>query len=186
MMDTMTATHRTPRRARVAARISKSRLTHVDSAGAARMVDVGGKSANERRALAHSIVRMGASTLAQLTAGRAAKGSWEAVLGTARIAGILAAKKTSELIPLCHALALSAVTVDFVVLDAVRIEIRAEVRTVDRTGVEMEALTAAAVAALTLYDMVKALDKGVVIGDLALLEKDGGKSGPWRRARGKR
>ncbi len=148
------------------------------------MVDITAKAETRREAVARVVLRMKPATLAAIKAGQVAKGD---VLGVARTAGILAAKKTSDLIPLCHPLKLTSVDVAFT-LDAKRsaltIEVRA--RTVDKTGVEMEALTAAAVAGLTVYDMVKAVDKGVVLTDLCLLEKSGGKSGMWRRpGRGK-
>jgi cyclic pyranopterin phosphate synthase len=188
-MSKMSPTNRSARRSRGppssrGRRILQSGgLTHVDAEGKARMVDVGGKARTERRARAHAVVVMAASTLRRLKEGRIEKG---AVLAAARIAGIQAAKKTPELIPLCHSLALSSVTVDFAIQGARSLEILAEARTVDRTGVEMEALTAAAVAALTVYDMLKAIEKGIVVTELALLEKDGGKSGPWRRPRSTR
>lgn len=155
-------------------------LSHLDARGAARMVDVGDKDRSLRRALARAVVEMSPPTLRAILADRIEKG---AALGTARIAGILAAKRTSDLIPLCHPLPLTSVSVDFATLDESRLEIRAEARTVERTGVEMEALAAATVAALTIYDMAKALEKGIRITDVELLEKDGGKSGPYRRSR---
>ena len=145
------------------------------------MVDVGGKPVTERRARARATVRMSAETAAAVARGDAPKGD---VLGTARLAGIQAAKRTSELIPLCHPLRLTNVDVTF---DARRgngtLGVEARVRTVDKTGVEMEALTAVTVAALTIYDMVKALEKGVTIARVQLVEKSGGKSGEWRRSR---
>ena len=145
------------------------------------MVDVGAKPATDRRAVAQAVVRVSPETARAVAAGDAPKGD---VLGTARIAGIQAAKRTSELIPLCHPLALSFVGVDGVVdADAGRIVLRAEARTTGPTGVEMEALTAAAVAALTVYDMVKGLERGAEIAEVALLEKSGGRSGEWRRDR---
>lgn len=154
------------------------RLTHLDEAGHARMVDVGGKAVTERRAVARAEVRMAPDTAAAVARGDAPKGD---VLGAARIAGIMAAKRTSELIPLCHPLPLDAVEVDAEVTED-RVRLTATARTTARTGVEMEAMTAAAVAALTVYDMVKGLEKGVEIVSVALLEKTGGKSGDWRRA----
>ncbi len=155
------------------------RLTHLDATGAARMVDVGAKAVTQRRAVAQAVVAMAPDTAAAVAAGDAPKGD---VLGTARIAGIQAAKRTGELIPLCHPLGLDAVAVDLVVdPEAGTVTIRAEASTTARTGVEMEAMTAASVAALTVYDMVKGLERGVTLREVALLEKTGGKSGPWRR-----
>jgi cyclic pyranopterin monophosphate synthase len=140
------------------------------------MVDVGDKAVTDRRALARSVVRMSAETAAAVARGDAPKGD---VLGTARIAGIQAAKRTPELIPLCHPLPLSFVDVRLEVGDA-SVQIEAEARTSAQTGVEMEAMTAAAVAALTVYDMVKGLERGVEIAELVLLEKSGGRH-DWRR-----
>ena len=140
------------------------------------MVDVGGKAATDRRALARAVVRMAPDTAAAVARGDAPKGD---VVGTARIAGIQAAKRTAELIPLCHPLPLSFVDVRIEVLED-RVEIESEARTTGRTGVEMEALTAASVAALTVYDMVKGIERGVEIVDIALLEKSGGRH-DWRR-----
>jgi cyclic pyranopterin monophosphate synthase len=143
------------------------------------MVDVGAKAVTQRRAVAQAVVAMAPQTAAAVAAGDAPKGD---VLGTARIAGIQAAKRTGELIPLCHPLGLDAVAVDLVVdPEAGTVTIRAEASTTARTGVEMEAMTAASVAALTVYDMVKGLERGVTVREVALLEKAGGKSGPWRR-----
>jgi cyclic pyranopterin phosphate synthase len=157
-------------------------LTHLDETGRARMVDVGGKDVTQRRALARAVVRMAPATAAAVRDGNAPKGD---VLGSARIAGIQAAKRTWELIPLCHQLPLSfADVIAEVDADAGTVTLLAEARTSAQTGVEMEALTAASVAALTVYDMVKALEKGVAIEQVALLEKSGGKSGDWRRADG--
>jgi cyclic pyranopterin phosphate synthase len=157
-----------------------SELTHLDETGRARMVDVGGKDVTQRRALARAIVRMSPATAAAVRDGNAPKGD---VLGPARIAGIQAAKRTWELIPLCHQLPLSFVDVAAEVdAGAGTVTLTTEARTTAQTGVEMEALTAASVAALTVYDMVKALEKGVAIEQVALLEKSGGKSGDWRRA----
>lgn len=157
-----------------------SDLTHLDRQGAARMVDVGDKPATARQAHAGCVVRMLPATAARITDGDAPKGD---VLAAARIAGIQAAKRTWELIPLCHAIPLSAAHVDFAV-DAPRgtVTITATTRTTAQTGVEMEALTAASVAALTLYDMLKSLDRAITITDLRLLEKTGGKSGTYRAA----
>jgi cyclic pyranopterin phosphate synthase len=155
-------------------------LTHLDEAGNARMVDVGAKAVTERRAVAQALVRMSPATAAAVQAGDAPKGD---VLGTARIAGIQGAKRTSELIPLCHPLPLDKINVDLEVdAEAGLITITAEAKATARTGVEMEALTAATVAALTVYDMVKGIEKGVEIAEVALLSKTGGKSGDYRRA----
>lgn len=154
-------------------------LTHLDSAGNARMVDVGDKPATERRAVARAIVRVTPETAALVQAGNAPKGD---VLGVARIAGIQAAKRTSELIPLCHPLALSFVGVEGSIdAQAGEIVLIAEARTTGPTGVEMEALTAASVAALTVYDMVKGVQRGAEIASVALQHKSGGRSGDWRR-----
>jgi cyclic pyranopterin phosphate synthase len=154
------------------------RLTHLDEQGTARMVDVGAKEVTARRAVARAVVRMSAETAAAVAAGDAPKGD---VLGTARIAGIQAAKRTGELIPLCHPLGLDHVDVTARVDgDAVIVEASASVTA--RTGVEMEAMTAAAVAALTVYDMVKGLERGVTIETVQLMEKSGGRSGDWVRA----
>ena len=143
------------------------------------MVDVGDKPTTERRAVARAMVRVSPSTAAKVLAGDAPKGD---VLGVARIAGIQAAKRTAELIPLCHPLPLSFVGVDGEVdADAGEIVLTAEARTTGQTGVEMEALTAASVAALTVYDMVKGIERGAEIASVQLLEKSGGKSGEWRR-----
>ena len=152
-------------------------LTHFDEAGAAHMVDVSAKPETERRAVARAHVRMSPGTLALATGG-AAKGD---VIGTARLAGIMGAKRTADLIPLCHPLPLTRVAIEIApdhALPGLRIEATAQ--TTGRTGVEMEALTAASVAALTVYDMLKAAEKGMEIGGIALVAKDGGKSGPWR------
>jgi cyclic pyranopterin monophosphate synthase len=155
-------------------------LSHLDEHGQARMVDVGSKVETERRAVARAVVRVSQETASAVKAGDAPKGD---VLGTARIAGIQAAKRTAELIPLCHPLALTFVGVDGSIDPAeCSITLTAEVRTTGPTGVEMEALTAAAVAALTVYDMVKGLERGAVIEEVLLLEKSGGRSGDWRRA----
>ncbi len=154
-------------------------LTHIDGEGRARMVDVGEKAVTDRRAVARATVRMSPATAAAVRAGDAPKGD---VLGTARIAGIQAAKRTWELIPLCHQLPLSYVDVVAEVDETGgAVVLTAEARTSAQTGVEMEALTAASVAALTVYDMVKALEKGVAIEQVVLLEKSGGRSGDWRR-----
>jgi cyclic pyranopterin phosphate synthase len=154
-------------------------LTHLDAAGQASMVDVGDKPATERRARARAVVRVSPDTAATVEAGNAPKGD---VIGVARIAGIQAAKRTSELIPLCHPLALSYVGVEGRIDTAAgEIELIAEARTTGPTGVEMEALTAASVAALTVYDMVKGVERGAQIAEVALLEKSGGRSGHWQR-----
>ena len=155
-----------------------NRPTHLDESGAAHMVDVGAKAATGRRAVAGGRITMTPEALAAIRAGDAPKGD---VLSTARIAGIMAAKRTAELIPLCHPLALTSVAVDFD-WEADGISVRATAATTGPTGVEMEALTAASVALLTLYDMAKALDRAMVIGDIRLLEKSGGRSGDWRTA----
>ena len=152
-----------------------SPLTHLDEQGNARMVDVGGKPASQRIAIASGRITMAPAALAAIRSGDAPKGD---VLAAARIAGIMAAKKTAELIPLCHPLALDAVTLDFAI-ESGGIRATATASLSGRTGVEMEALTAVSIALLTIYDMVKALDKAMVIGELRLLEKRGGKSGDW-------
>jgi cyclic pyranopterin phosphate synthase len=152
-----------------------SKLSHYDEQGQAKMVDVSGKADTVRTAKAHATVRMNAAVMAALPANP--KGN---PLETARIAGIMAAKKTAELIPMCHPLPLSHVSIDISVL-ADSVEIIAEARTTANTGVEMEALTAVTVAALTVYDMTKALDKGIEIQDVYLLTKTGGKSGDYQR-----
>lgn len=152
-----------------------TQLTHLDEHGQARMVDVGAKPATARQAVASGRIRMSPQALAAIRAGDAPKGD---VLAAARIAGIMAAKKTAELIPLCHPLALDSVTVDFAFEDGA-LRATATASLTGRTGVEMEALTAAGVALLTIYDMAKALDKAMVIEDLRLLAKRGGKSGDW-------
>jgi cyclic pyranopterin monophosphate synthase len=153
-----------------------TRLTHLDEAGKARMVDVGGKGESRRVAVASGRIAMSAEALAAIRDGAVPKGD---VLAAARIAGIMAAKKTAELIPLCHPLSLDAVTVDFGI-EAGAVRATASASLTGRTGVEMEALTAASVALLTIYDMAKALDNGMVISDLRLIEKRGGKSGGWK------
>jgi cyclic pyranopterin phosphate synthase len=156
-----------------------SQLTHLDAQGQAHMVDVGAKAETEREAIAAGRVLMQPATLSLLRAGNLPKGD---VLGTARVAGIMAAKRTSELIPLCHPLLLTKVSVEFEFDEnASAVEIMAKVRCQGQTGVEMEALTAVSVAALTIYDMAKAVERGMVISDIRLLEKRGGKSGVWER-----
>jgi cyclic pyranopterin phosphate synthase len=151
-------------------------LTHLDAAGKARMVEVGAKPETARSATACGRIAMSGAALAAIRDGAVPKGD---VLAAARIAGIMAAKKTAELIPLCHPLALDAVTVDFAIEDG-SVRATASASLTGRTGVEMEALTATSVALLTIYDMAKALDKGMVISDLRLIEKRGGKSGDWK------
>jgi cyclic pyranopterin phosphate synthase len=152
-----------------------SGLTHFDAAGHAVMVDVSAKPETARTATARGRVRMRPETLAVIVGGTAAKGD---VLGTARLAGIMAAKRTAELIPLCHPLPITSVTVDLSPGDDA-VDIACTVRTTGRTGVEMEALTAVTVAALTVYDMVKAIDRGMVIEAVRVVHKDGGKSGEF-------
>ena len=154
------------------------RLTHIDAKGEARMVDVSTKEATGRVAVAEGRVRMAAATLAAILSGDAKKGD---VIGAARIAGIMAAKKTADLIPLCHTLSLTKAAVDIAPDEGLPgFNVRAEARCVGPTGVEMEALTAVAVACLTIYDMAKAIDRGMSIEGLRLVEKRGGKSGEWR------
>ena len=155
-----------------------ARLTHLDEAGRARMVDVSAKEVTVRTATASGRVLLSAAAVAALRDGTVPKGD---ALAVARIAGISAAKRTSDLIPLCHPLAIHGVSVDLTVEDS-GVAITASVRTADRTGVEMEALTSVSVAALTLIDMIKAVDKSAVITDVRLEAKDGGRSGAWRRA----
>lgn len=155
-----------------------SGLTHLDAQGQAHMVDVGAKAETEREAVAAGRVLMQPETLRLLREGNLPKGD---VLGTARVAGILAAKRTAELIPLCHPLLLTRIAVEFKFDEAASaVEIAATVRCKGQTGVEMEALTAVSVAALTIYDMAKAVERGMVISDIRLLEKRGGKSGEWK------
>jgi cyclic pyranopterin phosphate synthase len=152
-------------------------LTHLDEKGAARMVDVSEKASTVRVAVAESYIVMQPQTLAMIVEGRHAKGD---VFAVARIAGIQAAKKTSDLIPLCHPLILSSVKVELEATSQTQVKITATCKLTGQTGVEMEALTAASVAALTLYDMCKAVDKGMVIEQIRLLQKTGGKSGDWQ------
>ena len=153
-------------------------FTHLDPLGRARMVDVTPKEPSHRRAIARGRVHMTPETASAVTQGAIKKGD---VLAVARVAGIQAAKRASDLIPLCHPLMVGAVTVNFEI-NHDSIEVQAAVDTFDRTGVEMEALTACSVAALTIYDMCKSMDKSMVIGDIALWEKTGGKSGTYRRS----
>lgn len=153
-----------------------SKLTHLDEHGKARMVDVGGKAATQRVAVATGRITMSPGALSAIRDGAVPKGD---VLAAARIAGIMAAKKTADLIPLCHPLTLDAVTLDFAV-EADAVSVTATAALTGKTGVEMEALTAVSVALLTIYDMAKALDKGMVIEGVRLIEKRGGKSGDWK------
>ena len=153
-----------------------NKLTHLDEHGKARMVDVGGKAETSRVAIAEGRITMSGAALAAIRDGAVPKGD---VLAAARIAGIMAAKQTAALIPLCHPLALDAVTLDFT-LEESGLRAAATASLTGRTGVEMEALTAVQVALLTVYDMAKAIDKGMVIGDIRLIEKRGGKSGTWK------
>lgn len=153
-----------------------TRLTHIDEEGHARMVDVGGKAETHRVAIASGRIRMSGETLAAIRDGNAPKGD---VLGTARIAGIMAAKRTADLIPMCHPLALDRVAVDFA-FEADAIRATATASLTGKTWVEMEAITAATISLVTIYDMAKALDRGMVIEDVRLIEKRGGKSGTWR------
>jgi cyclic pyranopterin monophosphate synthase len=155
----------------------EQRLSHVDERGAARMVDVSAKDDTERVAVAEAYVVMKPETLALIQEGGLPKGD---VLAVARVAGIMAAKRTHELIPMCHPLAITGVVVDLAPQGTERLRIEARVKTTGKTGVEMEALTAASVAALTVYDMCKAVEKGMRIEGIRLLEKRGGKSGEWR------
>src|ERR1700757_903597 len=152
-------------------------LSHIDDHGAAHMVDVAGKAATKRTAVAAGSLLTTAEVVALIASGGLPKGD---ALATARVAGILAAKRTSDLIPLCHQLALTGVDVDFAI-GTDRVDITATVRSTDRTGVEMEALTAVSVAGLTLYDMIKAVDPSARIDDIRVLRKAGGKSGNWTR-----
>jgi cyclic pyranopterin phosphate synthase len=154
-------------------------LSHFDCSGASRMVDVGDKPVTRRTARASGCVRMAADTLARIRDKQLAKGD---VLEVARLAGIMAAKRTGEIIPLCHPLPLESVTVDFIFPDETTLGIQAVAQVDGKTGVEMEALTAVGVAALTVYDMCKSVDRGIVIAQIQLEEKSGGRSGLWRRA----
>jgi cyclic pyranopterin phosphate synthase len=159
--------------------VADDRLTHLDASGHARMVDVGGKQPSVREATASAEVALRPATVEQLAAGSLPKGD---ALAVARVAGIMAAKRTPELIPLCHNVALASVEVDVTVHhDPPRAEIRSTVRAADRTGVEMEALVAASTAALALYDMIKAIDRGAVVRHVRLEHKSGGMRGEYRR-----
>jgi cyclic pyranopterin phosphate synthase len=154
----------------------KSTLSHIDSKGHAHMVDVSEKTVSQRTAMAVATLTMKPATLGKILEGTHAKGD---VLAVARVAGIMAAKKTADIIPLCHPLALSKVTVEFEALDDSTLQITTFCKLAGKTGVEMEALTAASVAALTIYDMCKAVEKGIVIREIKLKEKTGGKSGDY-------
>jgi cyclic pyranopterin monophosphate synthase len=154
-------------------------LTHLDANGAARMVDVAAKEVTHRVAVAEAVVTMRPETLELILGGKQAKGD---VLAVARVAGIMAAKRTGELIPLCHPLGLDAVTVDLVPEPPSRLRITARVAVTARTGVEMEAMTAVSLAGLTVYDMCKAVDRDMCVSDIRLIEKSGGRSGHYRRA----
>jgi cyclic pyranopterin phosphate synthase len=154
-----------------------SEFTHLDPLGRARMVDVSAKEPSHRRAVARCRVYMEPATASQIASGAITKGD---VLAVARVAGIQAAKQTANLLPLCHPLLVGSVFVNFRIEES-HVEVETQVDCVDRTGVEMEALTACAIAALTVYDMCKSIDRGMTIGELALWEKTGGRSGVWRR-----
>lgn len=156
------------------------RLTHLDAEGAAHMVDVGGKPATARKAVASGRITMSDACLAAIRAGNAPKGD---VLGTARLAGIMGAKRTGDLIPLCHPLGLEAVNVEFAYEEGA-IRATATASLTGKTGVEMEAMTAVSLALLTIYDMAKAIDKGMVIEGMRLIAKSGGKSGDWKAPEG--
>ena len=159
--------------------VERAQLTHLDARGRARMVDVGAKVPSARTATARAVVRMTPATASRVAAGDAPKGD---VVAVARIAAIQAAKRTDELIPLAHSLSLTQLDPDVLVDEAAgTVTVTATARTSDRTGVEMEALTACAIGALTVYDMVKGIEKGVVVDRIELLEKTGGASGDWRR-----
>lgn len=156
-----------------------TQLSHFDESGATRMVDVGDKPVTLRRARAEAVVRMQSQTLSLIRNRKLAKGD---VFEVARLAGIMATKRTPELIPLCHSLGLDSAQIEFEILDDSRLRIETTVKVQGRTGVEMEALTAATIAALTVYDMCKAVDRGIQIESVRLLEKEGGKSGHWTAA----
>jgi cyclic pyranopterin phosphate synthase len=162
--------------------MTSAKFTHLDSSGQAQMVDVGAKASTERMARASGAIRMSPSTFASIQSGKAGKGD---VLGVARIAAIQAAKRTSELIPLCHPIAITAIRVEFhLASESSSVQCMAQVHCHGPTGVEMEALTAVQIGLLTIYDMCKAVDRGMVIGEVRLLEKQGGSSGTWRAADG--
>jgi cyclic pyranopterin phosphate synthase len=156
-----------------------SHFSHFDDSGASRMVDVGGKDATQRMARAVAYVTLAPGTLALIRDGKLVKGN---VFEVARLAGIMASKRTSELIPLCHPLPVDRAEVNFEVVDECTVKIESQIGVHARTGVEMEALTAVSVAALTVYDMCKSSDRGITIGPIGLVEKTGGKSGPFRQA----
>jgi cyclic pyranopterin monophosphate synthase len=161
--------------------MSKPTLSHIDEKGQARMVDISAKDTTSRMAVASACVRMRPETLAAILTGNAPKGD---VLAAARIAGIMAAKRTHELIPLCHPLAISSASIEFAPDETTsQIEIRSTIQVTGKTGVEMEALVAASIAALTIYDMCKAIDREMLITEVSLVEKTGGKSGPFKRER---
>lgn len=160
------------------AAVTASEFTHLDPLGRAHMVDVTAKEPSHRRAVARCLVHMARETASKIASGAITKGD---VLAVARVAGIQAAKQTPNLVPLCHPLLVGSVYVNFRIEES-HVQVEAQVDTVDRTGVEMEALTAAAIAALTIYDMCKSADRGMTISELALWEKTGGRSGHWRRA----
>jgi cyclic pyranopterin phosphate synthase len=160
--------------------VSASEFTHLDPLGRARMVDVTSKEATHRRAIARCKVKMNSDTASKIASGAIAKGD---VLAVARVAGIQAAKQTPSLLPLCHPLLVGSVFVNFQIEEH-HVMVEAQVETVDRTGVEMEALTACAVAALTIYDMCKSIDRSMVIGAVRLVRKSGGKSGLYERSEG--
>jgi cyclic pyranopterin phosphate synthase len=163
----------------------RRRLTHLDEQGAARMVDVGAKPVTERIAVAEGVVTMLPATLALLTSDGSARSRKGDVIAVARVAGIMAAKRTHELIPLAHPLALTSIVVDIMPDTALPgLRVRATAKLAGKTGVEMEALTAVSVACLTIYDMAKAVDRGMEIGHVRLIEKRGGKSGLWKRRAG--
>ncbi len=165
------------RKATAAAR-TRLTLSHIDAQGRARMVDVSAKAVTEREAIARGVVRMQPQTLRLIRSGKIAKGE---VLAVARVAGIMAAKHTSDLIPMCHPLPIQVARIDFDVVAPGRLQIEAQVKVTGKTGVEMEALAAVSAAALTVYDMCKAVDRGMVISDVRLMEKRGGRSGVYRR-----
>ncbi len=164
---------------RSAARTPMSRFSHFDETGASRMVDVGGKDVTERIARAVAYVTLAPETLSLIRDGKVLKGN---VFEVARLAGIMASKRTSELIPLCHPLPVDRAEVNFELIDDRTVKIESQIAVHARTGVEMEALIAVSVAALTVYDMCKSSDRGITIGPIGLVEKTGGKSGPFRRA----
>ena len=159
---------------------SKPRLTHIDESGRACMVDVGAKDVTQRVAVASATLNVKPATLRLIESGDIAKGE---VLAVARVAGIMAAKRTHETIPLCHPLPINVASIDFTKRRGGRLEVRATVKVSGKTGVEMEALSAVTTAALTVYDMCKAVDRGMVISDVCLIEKSGGRSGHWSRAK---